>query len=63
LHSTRYLASIFMGDTGSFALGAGYVTAVMLTDMVYFGVLALSDPHGLGNCEAPSQGKDDKASG
>ena len=31
-----------MGGTGSFALGVGYVTAVMLTDMVCFGVLALS---------------------
>ncbi|MEJ8542720.1 glycosyltransferase family 4 protein [Methanothermobacter wolfeii] len=40
----RYPASIFMGDTGSFALGAGYATAVMLTDTVYFGVLALSVP-------------------
>ena len=27
-----------------FALGVGYVTAVVLTDMVYFGVLALSVP-------------------
>ena len=52
-----------MGGTGSFAVGAGYVTAVMLTDMVCFGVLALSVPHGLGNCELPSQGRDDKASG
>lgn len=40
----RYPASIFMGDTGSFALGAGYATAVLLTDTVYFGVIALSIP-------------------
>jgi phospho-N-acetylmuramoyl-pentapeptide-transferase len=40
----RYPASIFMGDTGSFALGGGYAAAVMLTDTVYFGVLALSVP-------------------
>ncbi len=40
----RYPASIFMGDTGSFALGAGYATAVLLTDTVYFGVIALIIP-------------------
>lgn len=40
----RYPASIFMGDTGSFALGGGYAAAVMLTDTVYFGVLALTVP-------------------
>lgn len=40
----RYPASIFMGDTGSFALGGGYAAAVMLTDTVYFGVLALGVP-------------------
>jgi len=40
----RYPASIFMGDTGSFALGGGYAAAVMLTDTVYFGVLALAIP-------------------
>lgn len=40
----RYPASIFMGDTGSFALGGGYAAAVMLTDTVYFGVLALAVP-------------------
>jgi phospho-N-acetylmuramoyl-pentapeptide-transferase len=33
-----------MGDTGSFALGGGYAAAVMLTDTVYFGVLALAVP-------------------
>ena len=40
----RFPASIFMGDTGSFALGAGYATAVLITDIPYFGVLALSVP-------------------
>ncbi|BAW31283.1 predicted phospho-N-acetylmuramoyl-pentapeptide-transferase [Methanothermobacter sp. MT-2] len=40
----RYPASIFMGDTGSFALGGGYAAAVILTDTVYFGVLALAVP-------------------
>lgn len=40
----RYPASIFMGDTGSFALGGGYAAAVMLTDTVYFGVLAIAVP-------------------
>ena len=32
------------GGTGSFALGVGYTTAVVLTGMVCFGVLALSVP-------------------
>ncbi|MDR2544483.1 MAG: phospho-N-acetylmuramoyl-pentapeptide-transferase [Methanobrevibacter sp.] len=40
----RYPASIFMGDTGSFVLGAGYATAVLITDTPYFGVLALFVP-------------------
>ena len=40
----KYPASIFMGDTGSFALGTGYAAAVFLTDMPYFGVLALAVP-------------------
>ncbi|KZX16240.1 phospho-N-acetylmuramoyl-pentapeptide-transferase [Methanobrevibacter cuticularis] len=40
----RFPASIFMGDTGSFALGAGFATAVLITDIPYFGVLALSVP-------------------
>jgi phospho-N-acetylmuramoyl-pentapeptide-transferase len=40
----RYPASIFMGDTGSFVLGAGYATAVLITDIPYFGVLALFVP-------------------
>ena len=40
----RYPASIFMGDTGSFILGTGYAAAVFLTDMPYFGLLALAVP-------------------
>ena len=40
----KYPASIFMGDTGSFILGTGYAAAVFLTDMPYFGVLALAVP-------------------
>lgn len=40
----KFPASIFMGDTGSFALGAGYATAVLITDIPYFGVLALAVP-------------------
>jgi len=40
----RYPASIFMGDTGSFALGAGYITAGFQGDVIYFAVLALAIP-------------------
>ena len=40
----KYPATIFMGDTGSFALGAGFATAVLITDIPYFGVLALAVP-------------------
>jgi phospho-N-acetylmuramoyl-pentapeptide-transferase len=40
----RYPASIFMGDTGSFILGAGYATAVLITDTPYFGILVLFVP-------------------
>ena len=40
----RYPASIFMGDTGSFALGAGFATAVFITNIPYFGVLSLAVP-------------------
>ncbi|MDR3063460.1 MAG: glycosyltransferase family 4 protein [Methanobrevibacter sp.] len=40
----KYPASIFMGDTGSFVLGAGYATAVFICDIPYFGVLALAVP-------------------
>lgn len=40
----KYPASIFMGDTGSFILGTGYAAAVLITDVPYFGVLALGVP-------------------
>lgn len=40
----RYPASIFMGDTGAFALGAGYMTAAFLGNIVYFAVLAMIVP-------------------
>ena len=40
----KYPASIFMGDTGSILLGAGYATAVLLCDVPYFGLLALGVP-------------------
>ena len=40
----RYPASIFMGDTGSFALGAGYITAAFLGNVIYFAVIALAVP-------------------
>lgn len=40
----KYPAKIFMGDTGSFALGAGFATAVMLTNTVLLGVIALAVP-------------------
>jgi phospho-N-acetylmuramoyl-pentapeptide-transferase len=33
-----------MGDTGAFALGAGYITAGFLGDIIYFAVIALSVP-------------------
>jgi phospho-N-acetylmuramoyl-pentapeptide-transferase len=40
----KYPASIFMGDTGSFALGAGYITAAFLGNIILFAVLALAIP-------------------
>ncbi|MGZ4857211.1 MAG: glycosyltransferase family 4 protein [Methanobacteriaceae archaeon] len=40
----RYPASIFMGDTGSFALGAGYITAGFLGGIIYFALIALAIP-------------------
>jgi len=40
----RYPASIFMGDTGSFALGAGYITAAFLGNIIYFALIALAIP-------------------
>lgn len=42
----KYPASIFMGDTGSFILGTGYAAAVLITDIPYFGLLALGVPIG-----------------
>ncbi len=33
-----------MGDTGSFALGAGYITAGFVGDVIYFAVIALAIP-------------------
>lgn len=44
LFYNRYPASIFMGDTGSFALGAGYATAALVGDVVNFAVVALTVP-------------------
>lgn len=40
----KYPASIFMGDTGSFILGVGFATAVLISDIPYFGVLSLGVP-------------------
>jgi phospho-N-acetylmuramoyl-pentapeptide-transferase len=40
----KYPASIFMGDTGSFALGAGYITAAFLGNVLIFAVIALAIP-------------------
>jgi len=40
----KYPASIFMGDTGSFALGAGYITAAFLGDVIYFALVAIAIP-------------------
>lgn len=40
----KYPASIFMGDTGSFILGVGFATAVLICDIPYFGVLSLAVP-------------------
>lgn len=40
----KHPASIFMGDTGSFILGTGFAAAVVLTDIPYFGLLALGVP-------------------
>jgi phospho-N-acetylmuramoyl-pentapeptide-transferase len=42
----KYPAKIFMGDTGSFILGAGFAAAVLITNIPYFGVLALAVPIG-----------------
>lgn len=42
----HYPAKIFMGDTGSFILGAGFAAAVLIADIPYFGLLALAVPIG-----------------
>jgi phospho-N-acetylmuramoyl-pentapeptide-transferase len=40
----KYPASIFMGDTGSFALGAGYITAAFLGNVILFALIAIAIP-------------------
>ncbi len=40
----HYPAKIFMGDTGSFALGAGYMVAALLGNTLIFSVIALAVP-------------------
>jgi len=40
----RIPASIFMGDTGSFALGGCYAAAAILGDLIIFAVIAITVP-------------------
>jgi phospho-N-acetylmuramoyl-pentapeptide-transferase len=40
----HYPAKIFMGDTGSFALGTGYMVAALLSDSLIFSIIALAVP-------------------
>ena len=40
----KYPAKIFMGDTGSVALGAGFATAVLLADIIPFGIISIIVP-------------------
>ena len=40
----HYPAKIFMGDTGSYALGTGYMVAALLGDSLIFSVIALAVP-------------------
>lgn len=40
----HYPAKIFMGDTGSFALGTGYMVAALLGNTLIFSVIALAVP-------------------
>lgn len=40
----HYPAKIFMGDTGSFALGAGYMVAALLGNSLVFSIIALAVP-------------------
>lgn len=44
LFFNHYPAKIFMGDTGSFALGGGFAMAVLIADIPIFGVIALIVP-------------------
>lgn len=40
----HYPAKIFMGDTGSYALGTGYMVAALLGDSLIFSIIALAVP-------------------
>lgn len=40
----HYPAKIFMGDTGSYALGAGYMAAALLGNTLIFSIIALAVP-------------------
>jgi phospho-N-acetylmuramoyl-pentapeptide-transferase len=40
----HYPAKIFMGDTGSFALGTGYMVAALLGNSLIFSIIALAVP-------------------
>ncbi|MBR3214215.1 MAG: phospho-N-acetylmuramoyl-pentapeptide-transferase [Methanosphaera sp.] len=40
----HYPAKIFMGDTGSFALGTGYMVAALLGNTLIFSIIALAVP-------------------
>lgn len=40
----HYPAKIFMGDTGSYALGTGYMTAALLGNSLIFSIIALAVP-------------------
>ncbi|RAP47380.1 MAG: phospho-N-acetylmuramoyl-pentapeptide-transferase [Methanosphaera sp. rholeuAM74] len=40
----HYPAKIFMGDTGSYALGAGYMVAALLGNSLVFSIIALAVP-------------------
>ncbi len=42
----HYPAKIFMGDTGSYALGAGYMAAALLGNTLIFSIIALAVPIG-----------------
>lgn len=40
----HYPAKIFMGDTGSYTLGTGYMVAALLGDSLIFSIIALAVP-------------------